>query len=197
VSLSGGFDELALAELVEMTTIGRKTGRVTVFDAHGEARGELDFCGGRLVGARCGEMSADLAFYALLAVSEGSFSFDSDVVPLETCDLSTEALLIEGMRRLDETRRLRERLPATAIVRLVGGEAEAPLEARVLGYVGTGARKLGDVVEGLLVAGDADEYDALQTLVRLGEREVVRIELAGDQSAPPPESRSPQPELER
>jgi hypothetical protein len=197
VGLSGGFDELALTELVEMTTVGRKTGRVTVFDAHGEARGELDFCGGRLVGARCGELSDDKAFYALLAVRDGSFSFDSDVVPEETCELATEALLIEGMRRLDETRRLRVRLPATATVRFLGGDARAPLEARVLGYVGPGARRLGDVVEGLLVAGDADEYDALLTLAGLGEREVVRIELAGDQSAPPRRSRSPQPELER
>jgi len=197
VGLSGGFDELALSELVEMTTLGRKTGRVTVFNAHGDARGELDFRDGRLVGARCGELGADKAFYALLAVRQGSFSFDSGVTPEETCDLSTESLLMEGMRRLDETRRFRVRLPATATVRLLGGEAQAPLEARVLGYVGPGARRLGDVVEGLLVAGDADEYDALQTLARLGERGVVRIELPGDQSAPPWESRSPQPELER
>ena len=197
MGLSGGLDELSLAELVEMSTVGRKTGRLTLCDESGEARGELDFRGGRLVGARCGDLSPDRAFYALLAVKAGSFSFDSAVVPEETCDLATESLLIEGMRRLDETRRLRVRLPATATVRLIGGEASEPLEARVLGYVGPGARRLGDVVHGLLVAGDADEYDSLQALARLGERGVVRIELFGDEAAPPPSSTSPQPELER
>ena len=69
---------------------------------------------------------------------------------------------MEGMRRLDETYRLRRRLPAPAVVRYVGGEAEDALEVRVLGYLGPGARTVGDVVEGLLVGGDADEYDALQ-----------------------------------
>jgi hypothetical protein len=197
VGLSGGLDELSLAELVEMSTVGRKTGRLTVCDESGEPRGELDFLGGRVVGVRCGDMSPERAFYALLAVKAGSFSFDSDVEPEVTCELVTESLLLEGMRRLDETRRLRLRLPATATVRLVGGEAREPLEARALGYVGPGARKLGDVVDGLLLGGHADEYDALQALARLRDRAVLRVELPGDQAAPPPGLALPQPELER
>ena len=80
------------------------------------------------------------------------------------------------MRRLDETYRLRRRLPAPAVVRYVGGEPEDPLEARLLGYLGPGARTVGDVVEGILVGGDADEYDALHALRRLAAREVVRVE---------------------
>jgi hypothetical protein len=161
--------------------------------------GELAFRGGLLVGATCGELSAEKAFYALLALSGGAFDFDPDAELDEgICNLRTESLLMEGMRRLDEIRRLRRLLPAPARVRLIAGEGQDAVEARVLGYLGPGARHLGDIIEGVLVGGEADEYDALMALQRLTARGVTRIEL-------PPrndnEARfaggSPQPELER
>ena len=102
------------------------------------------------------------------------------------------------MRRLDETYRMRRRLPAPAVLWYLGGEAQDALEARVLGYLGPGARTVGDVVEGVLVGGDADEYDALYALRRLASREVVRVERPQDAGDDDPHAgRPPQPELER
>src|SRR5450830_1803658 len=193
MGLKGSLAELPLADLIEMTSLGGKTGRLTLFDEEGAAAGELAFRDGRLLGA-------EKAFYALLALKEGAFDFDPAVeLDDESCNLPTEALLMEGMRRLDELGRLRCELPAPARVRLLGGEAQDELEARVLGYLGPGARLLGDIVEGLLVGGDADEYDALKTLQRLAARGVVRVETPqgvaeADHGDP---SEVPQPELER
>jgi hypothetical protein len=199
MGLRGDLAELPLPDLVEMTSVGGKTGRLVLFDEEGVVAGELTFRGGRLVGAHCGELTAEKAFYALLAVKTGTFDFDPAAeLDEDTFNLPTESLLIEGMRRLDETYRLRRRLPAPGRVRYLGGEPDDPLEARLLGYLGPGARTVGDVVEGVLVSGDADEYDALQALQRLAAREIVRVER-------PPEGglldlsagRPPQPELER
>lgn len=100
---------------------------------------------------------------------------------------------MEGMRRIDEIRRLRQLMPAPATVRLLGSGATDQAEARVLAYLGPGARTVGDIVEGVLVGGDVDEYEALSALARLGERGVVRVEVLDDPAAP---SGSPQPELE-
>ena len=70
---------------------------------------------------------------------------------------------MEGMRRLDEIYRMRRRLPAPAVVQLRrAARREDALEIRVLGYLGPGARTVGDIVDGVLVGGDADEYDALK-----------------------------------
>jgi len=78
------------------------------------------------------------------------------------------------------------------------GGADDPLEARVLGYLGPGARAVGDIVEGMLVGGDADEYDALQALSRLTAREVVRVERPPEAGPTDPSAgQPPQPELER
>jgi len=151
------------------------------------------------VGAVCGELTAEKAFYALLAVKSGTFDFDpAAALDDESCNLPTESLLMEGMRRLDEMQELRRSFPAPARVRFVGGESRDAAEARVLAYLGPGARLVGDIVEGVLVGGDADEYDVLQALKRLAVRGVARIEMPVDaEGRPVSHGSAPQPELER
>ena len=199
MGLRGDLGELPLPDLVEMTSVGGKTGRLVLFDEEDAVAGVLMFRAGRLVGAHSGELTAEKAFYALLGLKTGSFDFDPAAeLDDEDVNLPTESLLIEGMRRLDETYRMRRRLPAPALVRYLGGDADDALEARVLGYLGPGAHTVGDVVEGILVGGDADEYDALHALRRLAARQVVRVESAQEAGVEDPHAgRPPQPELER
>jgi len=199
MSLKGSLAELPLADLIEMTSLGGKTGLLVLSDEKGAVAGELAFRAGLLVGATCGELSAEKAFYALLALTGGTFDFDPEAELDEgICNLRTESLLMEGMRRLDEIQRLRRLLPAPARVRLLEGESQDAVEARVLGYLGPGARQVGDIVEGVLVGGEADEYDALKALQRLTARGVTRIELPpSGHDAPRLEGEPPQPELER
>jgi hypothetical protein len=199
VGLSGDLGELPLPDLVQMTSVGGKTGRLVLLDEEDAVAGVLMFRGGRLVGARAGELAGEKAFYALLAVERGSFEFDPQAdLDEDEVNLSTESLLIEGMRRLDEVYRMRRRLPAPVIVRYLAGGTEDPLETRVLGYLGPGSRTVGDLVEGVLVGGDADEYDVLRALSRLAALKVVVVERpAGDDDPDGEDGRAPQPELER
>ena len=81
-----------------------------------------------------------------------------------------------------------------ALVRLLGGDAEDDAEASVLAQLGPGSRRLGDIVAGVLVGGDRDEYDTLQAVQRLAGRGVVRVEVPGE---PAWTGGGPQPELER
>lgn len=183
MGLKGDLTELSLSDLVEMTSLGGKTGRIFIRDADESLLGDLAFRAGRLVGARCGELTAEKAFYALLIVKNGSFEFDPvDPSDEDTLNLGTELLLIEGMRRVDEIMRLRSHYPAP--VRLLGGEGEDAVERRVLDSLGDGTCHVGDIVEGILAGGHADEYEVLHALQRLVQRKIVRVE-------------PPQPELER
>jgi len=109
-------------------------------------------------------------------------------------------LLMEGMRRIDEIQELRRHYPAPAIVgmRVRGALSDDPTEARVLGYIGPGARAVGDIVEGILVGGEFDEYDTLKALGRLHERGIVLIDIpTGPDGGPLAQGGPPQPELER
>ena len=148
MGLRGDLAELRLPDLVEMTAIGGKTGLLVLYDEEDAVAGDLSFRSGRLVGARCGALAGERAFYALLALAAGTFHFDpAATLHADGCDLPTESLLIEGMRRLDEVERLRRSLPAPARLRLLDGKAQDELEARALAYLGPGARRVGDVVD--------------------------------------------------
>jgi hypothetical protein len=177
MGLRGTFAELPLTDLIEMTSLGGKTGRLLLYDEEGEAAGELVFGGGRLADATCGELESEKAFFALLTLEHGSFLFEPAEGPVGgRCDLSTTSLLIDGMRRLDETHQLRRDFPAASAVRWQGGVPEDFAEASVLGCLAAGASTLGEIVEGVLEGGEVDEHDVLRAVQRLSERDVVRIE---------------------
>jgi len=201
MGLKGDLGELALSDLIEMTSLGGKTGRLVLRDPEGQLAGELAFRDGRLVGASYGHLTAEKAFYGLLDMRQGTFDFDSET-PIDdvSCNLQTASLLMEGMRRIDEVQQLRRQYPAPAVVglRYRGAVADDPIQARVLGYVGPGARTVGDIVEGILVGGEFDEYDALKALGRLHDRGIVLIEIpTGPDGEPIGLGGPPQPELER
>ena len=196
MGLKGDFTELPLPDLIEMTALGGKTGRLLVFAADGSQAGRLDFSGGKLMDAACGGLDPEKAFYALVAVREGTFEFDASAAVAGGEELlPARTLLMEGMRRLDIVERLRRRLPAPALVRFLGVPAENEAEASVLAYLGPGSRRLGDIVAGVLVGGERDEYDALQAVQCLASRDVVRVEVRGGERNRSGEA--PQPELER
>ena len=54
---------------------------LTLYDERDVSAGEMAFADGLLVDAKCGRLVGAKAFYALLALSEGSFSVDSDFEP--------------------------------------------------------------------------------------------------------------------
>lgn len=201
MGLKGDLGELPLSDLIEMTSLGGKSGRLVLYDEEGKPAGELAFRDGLLVGASYGALKAEKAFYGLLDLHQGTFDFDPDSpVDDESCNLQTASLLMEGMRRIDEIQQLRRIYPAPAVVglRSRGALSDDPAEARVLGYIGPGARAVGDIVEGILVGGEFDEYDALKALGRLHERGLVLVEIpTGPDGEPLTQGGPPQPELER
>jgi len=201
MGLKGDLGELPLSDLIEMTSLGGKSGRLLLYGADGELAGDLAFRDGRLVGASHGKLTAEKAFYSLLDLQDGSFDFDSDTpVDDESCNLQTASLLMEGMRRIDEIQELRRQYPAPAIVGMQsrGAMSDDATEARVLGYIGPGARSVGDIVEGILVGGEFDEYDTLKALGRLHERGIVLVDIpTGPDGQPLARGGPPQPELER
>ena len=99
--VTGSLNEMPLPELLQVLSHGGKTGRLVLrFDA---GAGEVHLKAGRVVHAILDDQVAHEAFYRLLAKTGGEFAFESSFQPTEAqITDSTEALLLEGMRRLDE-----------------------------------------------------------------------------------------------
>jgi len=175
MSLTGTLSELALCDLVEITTLGAKTGVLDVAHIDGSPAGRLAFRGGALVSASCGALRGERAFYALLGLKEGSFVFDPDLDPERPRPTCRPARCswrpcAASMRSATCATRCPRTPASPSSGRLAGrGGGHGP------GPPGPGQRSVGDIVEGALHDGIADEYDVLQALTRLRERGIVRL----------------------
>lgn len=101
--VSGSLLEMSLPDVVQILANGRRTGRLTV-KSEG-LLGEIHFRDGMIYDGSFGGAKGAEGIYAMLALVDGEFAFDSSFQPQENVvQASTEGLLLEGMRRLDEGR---------------------------------------------------------------------------------------------
>jgi response regulator RpfG family c-di-GMP phosphodiesterase len=99
--VSGSLREMGLPDMVQVLFHGRKSGRLTIRAPDGT--GEIHFAEGAIFDAVWGDLRGDTAFYAMLKLTDGDFALDpSFKATNRTINQSAEALLLEGMRRLDE-----------------------------------------------------------------------------------------------
>ena len=99
--VSGSLKEMGLPELVQVLFHGRKTGNLRI--RSGQISGEIHFADGQIVNALFDKSRGADAFYQMLKLQDGEFGLDPSFVPqARIIQESPEALLLEGMRRLDE-----------------------------------------------------------------------------------------------
>jgi response regulator RpfG family c-di-GMP phosphodiesterase len=99
--VSGRLRELGLPDMVQVLFHGRKSGNLKIRAPEGS--GEIHFAEGNVVNALWGEVRGEEAFYAMLKLTDGEFGLDPAFqAPSRVIDQSSEALLLEGMRRMDE-----------------------------------------------------------------------------------------------
>jgi response regulator RpfG family c-di-GMP phosphodiesterase len=102
VGVSGSLAEMSLPDLVQILWHGRKSGALRL--RRGTESGEVHFAEGMVVNAMWGKLRGEEAFYGMLRISDGEFAFDPNYKAEEVLiQASPESLLLEGMRRLDES----------------------------------------------------------------------------------------------
>jgi response regulator RpfG family c-di-GMP phosphodiesterase len=99
--VSGSLREMGLPDMVQVLFHGRKSGKLQI---RGEGQsGEIHFLEGNVMNALWGNQSGENAFYAMLKLTDGEFELDPSFKATDRLiNQSAEALLLEGMRRLDE-----------------------------------------------------------------------------------------------
>lgn len=99
--VSGSLAEMGLPDMIQILWHGRKTCALKI-QANSMA-GEIHFADGQVVHALWAGHLGEDAFYRMLSLSEGDFRLDPNFAPsTRSITASPEALLLEGMRRLDE-----------------------------------------------------------------------------------------------
>ena len=99
--MSGSLREMGLPDMVQVLFHGRKSGSLRIRAPEGA--GEIHFADGAVVNALWGELRGEEAFYAMIKLRDGEFGLDPTFkAQARVIDASAEALLLEGMRRMDE-----------------------------------------------------------------------------------------------
>jgi CheY-like chemotaxis protein len=148
---SGNLADMGVVDLVQTFEVGRKTGYVRI---EGEHSGAIFFRDGRVVDAELDKLTGENAFYRVLNTFEGKFEVRFEPVARpDRIEVSTQGLLLEGMRRLDEWGRMLEQLPSLDTVfeidyrQLAERLSEIPDEVNALLRLFDGHRTLTRVVE--------------------------------------------------
>jgi branched-chain amino acid transport system substrate-binding protein len=115
--LQGNLEEVALPDLLQLYCSGRQVALLTV--NYSDAPDALFYVdSGELVDAQFGDLSGVEAVWAALKKEAGAFRVDMGVkAPHRTIDQHWNAVVMDGMRHVDETRANRPAPPAPAPVR--------------------------------------------------------------------------------
>jgi DNA-binding response OmpR family regulator len=148
---SGHLSDIPIVDLIQTVEISRKTGLIQ-FVGEGGKQAAIYFRDGKVIDGEAGPLQAEDAVYRLLTWNDGEFEVVFRTVRRrDAITMSPQALLMEGMRRLDEWGRLCEQLPPL--------ETRFEIDAREL------ASRLGEI---------QDEHN---TILRLfdGRRSVLEV----------------------
>ncbi|HKP62125.1 MAG TPA: DUF4388 domain-containing protein, partial [Polyangiales bacterium] len=164
---TGALSDIGVVDLLQTIDNSKKSGVLHLTSK--AARGAIYFRNGNPVDAELGKLHGARAIYRALVWTEGSFEIDFREVRREdVIQTSTQGVLMEGMRRLDEWGRLLEQLPDMESVFEVNDQqllerlAEIPDEInRILRHF-DGAHSLMQVV-------DSCGQDDLETLTAISK----------------------------
>jgi hypothetical protein len=116
--MSGSIDEIPLPDLLQLLSTSRKSGVLAVRGEGGYGRiylrkGQIYFASLSDEGGESFAIAPRKAMFRILTWTTGSFDLEApdEKSVLEEIEESTEALLMEGMRQLDEFRRIETELP--------------------------------------------------------------------------------------
>ncbi|HJZ87807.1 MAG TPA: response regulator, partial [Polyangia bacterium] len=107
----GTLADMAVVDLIQTIEISRKTGVIHFVSPEGK-RAAVYFRNGKVIDAELGRLQGEDAIYRLLLWADGEFEVEfKNVRRKDVIELSSQGLLMEGMRRVDEWGRMLEQLP--------------------------------------------------------------------------------------
>lgn len=166
--LTGSLEDMGIVDLLQTFEVSRKSGMARVREPKGKAL-VVYFRDGKVVDAELGRLRGEEAVYRGLIW--GSGTFEVEFRPIQNEDIiptSTQGLLMEGMRRVDEWGRMLEQLPPLSTVfevdhqQLLERLGEIPDELNGILRLFDGGRTLADVV-------DDSPFEDLSTLSNISK----------------------------
>lgn len=176
-AMSGNIEEIPLPDLLQLFSTSKRTGVLTLKGPQGS--GEIYLRKGQIYFATIDDaydLSPLKAAYRILTWEKGAFELDSSEskTVLEEITESTEGLLMEGMRLLDEFRRVEPDLPPRKAPLQVPRPLTAPLSALKHAELDVFQVVLnGGTTQTVLDKTKLSDYEAGEHLISLIKREYI------------------------
>lgn len=181
---AGRVADMPVVDVIQTIEISRKSGVIQFVSERGR-QAAIYFRDGKVIDAEAGTLQGEDAVYRLLTWSEGEFEVVFRTVRRrEVITVSSQGLLMEGMRRLDEWSRLLEQLPPLThrfevdTAELATRLADVPDDNNRILRLMDGKRTLLEVID----ASDFGDLECLQVIARLYFEELL-TDLDPDQPA--------------
>lgn len=159
---AGQVSDMGVVDLLQTFEVSRKAGIVHIHNNGQEAH--IYFRDGKVIDGVLGRLAGEEAVYRALLWNEGNFEVEFCKIDMpDVIGSSTQGLLMEGMRRMDEWGRLCESLPSLDTIFDVNAETlvdrlnEIPDELN-------GILRLFDGKRNLMAVVDASPFEDLSTL---------------------------------
>ena len=171
--VEGSLSEVSLVDLLQIFGLNRRTGTLVL--QHGDQQGRIHLTDGSVVSAVLGETTSEKALYRILRWQDGNFRYNPGHTDV-TRDISRsmDALLMEGMRQLDEWDSLYNLMPPPGtVLRLAKSRDELPANMRpvtqevllLLEFYNT----LSDIIE----KSTHTDYDVCQSILGLIQKGII------------------------
>ncbi len=176
-AMSGNIEEIPLPDLLQLFSTSKRTGVLTLKGPQGS--GEIYLRKGQIYFATIDDaydLSPLKAAYRILTWEKGAFELDSSEskTVLEEITESTEGLLMEGMRLLDEFRRVEPDLPPRKAPLQIPRPLTAPLSALKHPELDVFQIVLnGGTTQTILDKSKLSDYEAGEHLINLIKREYI------------------------
>ena len=166
---AGRVADMPVVDVIQTIEVSRKSGVIQFTGPH-DRHAAIYFRDGRVIDAEAGTLQGEDAVYRLLTWAEGDFEVGFRTVRRrEAITTSSQGLLMEGMRRLDEWQRLLEQLPPLShrfeidTIELAARLGEVPDDNNRILRLIDGKRSLLEVIDG----SDVGDLECLQAISRL------------------------------
>lgn len=110
MSLKGSLSSINLADIIQLVSNSRQTGRFAITRANGQ-KGAIYLKAGEIVHAEADEFKGEDAIFTLISWDNGEFVFEDGVSETESSVIRPiTSLLMEAARRIDEWKLLRKKI---------------------------------------------------------------------------------------
>ncbi len=169
VRFAGRVVDMPVIDVIQTIEVSRKSG-VIQFVADRQRTAAIYFRDGKVIDAEAGSLQGEDAVYRLLTWSDGEFEVVFRTVRRrDSISASSQGLLMEGMRRLDEWSRLLEQLPPLMhrfeidAAELAARLGEVPDDNNPILRLVDGKRSLLEVID----ASDFGDLECVQAISKL------------------------------